>query len=226
MEKIKFTLIELPVVRKSFTLIELLVVIAIIGILASLLLPALRMARMTAHEIVCVNNQKQLATTELMYLDDWKSFTVSQFPPGTDPERPASYITWEMTICDYIQPKKIGLGGKWLKILQCPSWKKNRTPLQTTSNAIDSYDISTLVDGCRSYATITTVTKRPLVLIMDGRYVSTHSCSYTNNDWDFRHTTKKLNISWTDGHVDGTVWPATPLGGTDPGDREHWDPRL
>jgi prepilin-type processing-associated H-X9-DG protein len=54
----------------SFTLVELLLVIATIAILASLLLPALKIMRDQAKAISCESNQKQCGTATIGYVSD------------------------------------------------------------------------------------------------------------------------------------------------------------
>lgn len=70
--------------RRGFTLIELLVSISIIGLLATMLLPALRQARESARAAVCVSNLRQIGMATQMYVDDYGRYFSYYNDMGTD----------------------------------------------------------------------------------------------------------------------------------------------
>ena len=90
---------------RVFTLIELLVVIAIIGILVTMLLPALKSARDTARRISCANNLKSLGTCVQFYIDDYGGY----YPPFTVPVEPGpSYGFWGKVISPRSEERRVG----------------------------------------------------------------------------------------------------------------------
>jgi len=82
-------------VPAGFTLVELLVVIAIIGILVSLLLPAVQAAREAARRMHCSNNLKQLGLSLHNY-----HTAHSSLPMGHVPQR---YWTFRVALLPYLE---------------------------------------------------------------------------------------------------------------------------
>jgi len=142
---------------QGFTLIELLVVIAIIAILAAILFPVFAQAREKARMTACMNNQHQIATTILIYVQD----NSETFPPET--------AVWELL-------------NQQAKLLVCPT-KGGTTNSYVYSHGLSGVPIGNLqspgdiiltADGQHNASRVTNPPTYDNV-------------AYTTSDYAFRH---------------------------------------
>lgn len=112
-----------PEQRCGFTLIELLVVIAIIGILASLLLPALANAKEYARRIKCLSNLHQMGIAAQVYVDNNKNYYPIAYH-GVEENGTAILYAWDLTTIDSsrVVPGLLWEGFSNPQIQQCPSF--------------------------------------------------------------------------------------------------------
>lgn len=150
---------------RAFTLVELLVVIAIIGVLVSLLLPAVQMARESARRMKCSNQLKNFGVAIYNYEDTHKSFPIGHMFRGPFDGSAAdgtggTGFGWGSAILPFIEQsalygqfdfnlpitntspsRNLTLAQTHLPIFTCPSdlKPKNFTDGAVTNSATSSY---------------------------------------------------------------------------------------
>jgi prepilin-type N-terminal cleavage/methylation domain-containing protein/prepilin-type processing-associated H-X9-DG protein len=189
-------------VAAGFTLIELLVVIAIIGILASLLFPAIARGKAEGQRAVCINNFRQLHLAWHLYIDDNDdTMPMNQFgPPMTG--LPGT-LNW---VGGWFSPQRVR--DNWLD-------NTNVTLLLNVEGGIGSYLKETKVFKCpsdRSVARIGGVLYSRVRSVAMNHHMGSPYGDGPDSSWDYQkladvqaHSPRESGVVFIDTHEDSVA---------------------
>jgi prepilin-type N-terminal cleavage/methylation domain-containing protein/prepilin-type processing-associated H-X9-DG protein len=145
--------------KNGFTLIELLVVIAIIAILAAILFPVFARAREKARQASCQSNEKQLALSLLMYVQDYdETFPQECYNLGGAGVVGQQKFCWSMTTVPYVKNSQV---------LICPS--DAARALNTVPGSVRSYAYNCFNFSAKAMASITAPADVAMLFELNGQ---------------------------------------------------------
>lgn len=127
------------------TLVELMVVLACVAILAALLFPVFRSARISAQRTVCISNLHQNSIALFLYAQDYDGMMPSYLVDPESASHPEDLVYWHDHFCRATRSVADGVtwaslvrsylsGGNrcWPEVLFCPADQDRQTRPQTS----------------------------------------------------------------------------------------------
>jgi prepilin-type N-terminal cleavage/methylation domain-containing protein/prepilin-type processing-associated H-X9-DG protein len=193
-----------PAMWHGFSLVELLVVIAVIGILLSLLLPAVQAAREAARRISCCSNLREIGLGAQLHVS-----TFGEYPPAyrKDPVT-GTVLRW----MDFLKPYI----SKGSSVYRCPDDLEQK-PYCSDPEIILSYGINLWrIKGYTDNSHYFWYAVRRDAVLSTSRIILFGDCTpgkmQCGNDMtsfgnpvpyvDYRHAGKSFNAVYCDGHVE------------------------
>jgi prepilin-type N-terminal cleavage/methylation domain-containing protein/prepilin-type processing-associated H-X9-DG protein len=180
--------------RHAFTLIELLVVISIIAIIASLLLPAISLAKSRANAVKCTSNLRQLGLGILAYGDDNQGFLPSC---KTRDNRHWQELVSNLVDANVGSLPSAGMTNEHSVLWGCPGWRVKKG---TIVNGIDN-----------TWGTKVGYGFNPWLLKESGQPSTNPGPQWANNNWHAIDYGYYFGRPVQDFRIEALTWPSNRL---------------